>query len=115
MPKATALSASPHEILHLLGLQRPASKTKLPIKETQFLRTPHGNEGRSTWGQDQAQGPMSHPTPNQKRSHGIISQQFPEIYLCDKASMRHLGESEKKRKQKYKILQHGIAREDVSL
>ena len=67
------------------------------------------------WGQDQAQWPMSHPTPNQIRSHGVISQQFPEIYLCDKASMRHLGESEKKTKQKNKIFQHGIAGEDVSL
>lgn len=33
------------------------------------------------------------------KAHGIIDQQFLKIYLCDKASMRHLGESEKTKKK----------------
>ena len=68
------------------------------------------------WGQDQAQGPMNHPTPNQIRSPGVINQQFLKIYLCDKASMRHLGESEKKtKKEKNKIFPNMAWLAEVSL
>lgn len=50
-------------------------------------------------GADETPSPVTY-TPNRTRYHKIINQTFPKIYLCDKVSMRHLGESEKKTEKK---------------
>lgn len=81
-----------------LGLQRLASDSKLPSKEAQLLQTPPSKEDT-----DVEAGPGSgltnHSGPQQDKVSWNNKPITSKIYLCGKVSMRHLGESEEKKKR----------------